>query len=131
MRHSRFVLFAAAALALALPGCGDKPNPAPVKEDSTLPKTGTAKVKLHADPDRKELYCRYKVTGGTAGAALKPGEMICILCDKDKKACDNYSKVEEDDQKTTYDVSAEDNGHPCTTCPKGTDSPAGYTRELR
>lgn len=90
--------------------------------------TGKVKVKLHEDIDRKELYCKYEVTKAPANAPLKPGEIICILCGKDQNECDDYDQVEEADG-TTYDVKALTKGLACVSCPKGTDTPAGYTRE--
>ena len=116
---SRLAFLVLAALAaLAVPGCGDKGVGA------------TAKVKPHADIDRTGQYCRYTITAAPAGAALKKDDIICIVCPESSK-CEAYSKIEEEDEKTTYDVSNKDAGLNCQTCPKGTDTPAGYTRELR
>ena len=99
------------------------------KEDTSLPKTGKIKVKPHDDINRNELYCKYKIKGELPkDAPLKVGDIFCILCPKDKQGCDDYSQVEEQDGKV-YQVEALDKGHPCTTCPKGTDNPPGYPRE--
>lgn len=94
---------------------------------SNIPKTGKVKVQPHDDINRTGTYCKYEVTGApSAGQAqLKVGEMFCILCPSGKNGCDNYSEVEIVDV-ATYPVKALTNGLSCTTCPKGTDAPAGY-----
>jgi hypothetical protein len=133
---SRLAPLTLTALAFLLGACGPKPpeqvkKEEPAQKGSYTPLTGTAKIKSHDDLPRNDTYCRYKITAVPAtGAQMKVGEIVCIYCPPGKSGCDNYSKVEEPNG-TTYEVSAMDSMQACTACPKGTDTPPGWGRELR
>jgi hypothetical protein len=118
---ARRIPLLALLVAAFLSACGPK--------NTFIPKTGPVRVRAHDDLPREGQYCRYQIVKDLPeGATMKIGDVICIFCPASKRGCDDYSQVEENDGRV-YAVKALTKGRPCTTCPKGTDTPPGWAKE--